>query len=96
MKVNVTEPAEIVLRNLSDDDRRRVWAWINNLERWETDPFIQEQSKKLDAGGNDYMLVTNTDLRIFFTLEKESITVLDVAKKATIISSGKISGAGSQ
>ena len=39
------------------------------------------------------MLLTSTDIRIFFTLEKDSITVLDVAKRATIISSGQISGA---
>jgi mRNA-degrading endonuclease RelE of RelBE toxin-antitoxin system len=92
MNVTVAESAQIVLRNLSDDDRRKVWAWINNLERWETDPFVKQHSKKVDAGQNVYMLLTSTDVRIFFALEKDSITVLDVAKKATIISSGHISG----
>jgi hypothetical protein len=89
MNVTVAEPAQIVLRNASDDDRRRVWAWIDNLRRWETDPFVQQHSKKLDAGENVYMLLTSTDLRIFFSVEKDTITVLDVARRATIISSGQ-------
>jgi hypothetical protein len=93
MNVNVAEPAQIVLRNLSDDDRRRVWAWIDYLKRWDTDAFVRQHAKKLDAGDNVYMLLTSTDARIFFELGEHTITVLDVAKKATIISSGQISGA---
>jgi len=93
MKVNVTESVQIALRNLSDDDRRKVWAWISNLEKWETDPYVQQHSKQLNAGENVYMLLTSTDVRIFFTLEKDSITVEDVAKRATIIGSGQNSGA---
>jgi hypothetical protein len=94
MKVNVAEPAQIALRNLSEDERRRVWAWIDYLERWETDTFVKEHSKKLDANGNVYMLLTSTDIRIFFALENEAITVLDVAKRDTIIRSGGVAGAG--
>ncbi len=89
MNVTVAEPAQIALRNLSDDDRRRVWAWIDNLKRWESDPFVQQHAKKLDAGDNTYMLLTSTEFRLFFSLEKDAITVLDVAKKATIIGSGE-------
>lgn len=88
MKVIVTEPAQIILQNLSDDGRRRVWAWIDYLERWDTDPFVRQHSKKLDAPENTYMLVTSTDIRIFFSLEKDEIRVLDIARKDTIMSSG--------
>ncbi len=88
MNVNIGESAQIVLRNLSDDERRRVGAWIDNLRKWESDPFIQQHSKKLDLGGNVYMLLTSTDLRIFFSLDEDSITVLDVARRATILNSG--------
>jgi mRNA-degrading endonuclease RelE of RelBE toxin-antitoxin system len=87
MNVTIAEPAQIVLRNLGEDARRRVEAWIDNLRRWETDPYIRDHSKKLDIGENVYMLLTSTDIRIFFALEKDSITVLDVARRATIINS---------
>jgi hypothetical protein len=95
MNVAVAEPAQIALRNLSEDDRRRVGAWIENLARWDTDPFVREHSKKLEGGDNVYMLFTSTDVRLFFSLEGDTITVLDAARKATIISSGQISGATS-
>jgi hypothetical protein len=88
VNVKVAEPAEVVLRNASEEDRRRVWAWIDNLKRWETDPFIRQHSKKLEDPRNAYMLWTTTDIVIFFELQPDSITVLDVAKKATILSSG--------
>jgi len=90
MKVTVAEPAQIVLRNLSDDDRRRVWAWIEKLERWDTDRFVKQHSKKLNADDNIYMLLTSSDVRVFFALEADAITVLDVAKKSTIIRSGEM------
>jgi mRNA-degrading endonuclease RelE of RelBE toxin-antitoxin system len=93
MNVKITDSVEIALRNMSDDNRLRVWAWIDNLKRWETDPFVQQQSKKLDADENIYMLRTSTDLRIFFQLEKDAITVLEVAKRAWIVASGESSGA---
>jgi hypothetical protein len=92
MNVNVAEPAQIVLRNLSDDHRRRVWAWIDNLKRWGTDSLVRQHAKKLDGDGNVYMLLAGPDNRIFFELGENSITVLDVAKKATIIKSGQNSG----
>ena len=95
MHVNVAESAQIVLRNMGEEDRRKVWAWIDLLRKWDTDPYAQRHSRRLDPRDNAYMLLTNTDLRIFFTLDKDSITVLDVARKGTIISSGSISEAGS-
>jgi hypothetical protein len=39
--------------------------------------------------------LTSTDVRIFFALEEGTITVLDVARKATIVSSGRTSRANS-
>jgi hypothetical protein len=91
MNVIVSEPAQIVLRNASEDERRRVWAWIDHLKRWETDAFARNHSKKLDSD-DTYMLLTTSDVRIFFTLVGETITVLDVAKKDTIVRFGQTSG----
>ena len=94
MNVTVAESAQIVLRNLSEDERRKVWAWIDNLKRWDTDPFLQQHSKKLDPAENTYMLLTSTDVGIFFSLAADSITVVEVARKATIVNSGPTSRAG--
>lgn len=94
MNVNIAEAVQIVLENLGEEERRRVWAWIDHLRRWEYDPYVRQHSKKLELGENVYMLLTSTEIRIFFELHKDSITVLDVAKKATIIRSGGIDLAG--
>jgi hypothetical protein len=40
------------------------------------------------------MFRTSTDLRIFFTTDKEILTVVDLAMKETILSSGNVSVAG--
>jgi hypothetical protein len=37
-----------------------------------------------------YVLKTGTDLRIFFKIQGDTITVIDVAKKHSIIASGHI------
>ena len=93
MNVAVADSAQITLRYLSDDERRRVWAWIDTLRNWETDDFVRTHSKKLNATENDYVLLTSSDVRIFFTLGQDTITVLDIAKKSTIVSSGPALGA---
>ena len=94
MNIIVSEFAEIQLMNSSEDTRRRVEHWIDKLKRWESDSYVQQHSKKLDLPDNTYMLITDTDLRIFFTLEKDTITVFDVAKKSTIMAFSQTSDAG--
>jgi len=47
----------------------------------------------LDQMPGVYVLRTTTDIRIFFRIDGDTITVLDVAKKAAIITSGQIAGA---
>jgi hypothetical protein len=92
MNVVTTPPVDIALRTLGFDDRQRVQAWIGNLKNWEGDRFIQEHSYKLKPTENTYVLHTTTDIRIFFTLEGDTITVLDVAKRPGILTSGGIAG----
>ena len=94
MNVTIAEPAQIALRNLGEDNRRRVEVWIDNLKRWDSDPFVRQHSKKLGGYENVFMFITSADVRIFFALEQDAITVLEVAKRDTIISFGHISGAG--
>jgi mRNA-degrading endonuclease RelE of RelBE toxin-antitoxin system len=95
MNVSVSPAAEIALRTLSDDGRQNVFAWIDHLRNWENDSFVREQSKKLKADDNVYVLKTSDDIRLFFRLEKDRIVVLDLATKATIVSFGQMTGTGS-
>jgi mRNA-degrading endonuclease RelE of RelBE toxin-antitoxin system len=92
MKVITTAPVDIALRTLGIEDQRRVLAWIGHLKNWEGDQFVQEHSYKLKPSENTYVLHTSTDIRIFFTLEDNTITVLDVAKRPGILTSGSIAG----
>jgi len=90
MNVILTQPVDIALRTLGDDDRRTVSAWLDHLRNWENDDFVRNHSKKLDTMDNVYVLRTSTDIRIFFKLDAHGIEVLDIARKAAIVSSGDL------
>ncbi len=94
MNVIQTPPVEIALRTLGDEDRRRVLAWFDHLANWENDPVVQARSQKLPSTDNVYVLKTSSEFRIFFRIEKDRIVILDIATKATILSSGHISATG--
>src|SRR3712207_4863681 len=86
MNVVLTQPVEIALRTLGEEDRRQVSAWLDHLKNWENDPFVREHSHKLASSEDVYVLRTNTDIRIFFALQQGRIVVLDIARKATLMS----------
>jgi mRNA-degrading endonuclease RelE of RelBE toxin-antitoxin system len=94
MNVIQTPPVEIALRTLGDEDRQRVSAWFDHLGNWEKDAYVREHSQKLNSAENVYVLKTSGDIRIFFRLEQDRIVILDIATKATILSSGHVSEAG--
>lgn len=89
MNVVQTPPVQIAIRTLSEEDRRRVWAWFDHLRNWESDSFVREHSEKLPSSSNVYVLKTSTDDRIFFRLEGDQIEILDIASRATIMNSGQ-------
>lgn len=92
MKVVVTAPVQIALQTLGEQDRERVRAWIDHLKNWEEDSHVRNRAHKLSQPENTFVLHTTTDIRIFFTLENDTITVLDVAKKPAILTSGHLVG----
>jgi hypothetical protein len=93
MKKIVLDPSvEIALRTLDQDGVRRVHAWFTYLERWDTDEVVRKNSQQLPGIPDVYVLRTTTDLRIFFRIDGDTITVLDIAKKAAIMASGHVSG----
>ena len=98
MQVVLSERVKTALNILSRDDRERVQIWFGYLQNWEDDPFVQAQSVELNVQGQSvYLFRTSTDLRIFYTVDPESntLTVIDLATKETILSSGSVSAGGS-
>lgn len=83
MNVAVTNAAKIAVTGLPDDERRRVHAWFDHLKNWPTDREVQKNSTRVlpEQEPNVYVLRTTSDVRIFFTVDDDEITVVDVARK---------------
>jgi mRNA-degrading endonuclease RelE of RelBE toxin-antitoxin system len=88
MKVTLFPPVDIALRTLSPEERRKVQAWFTHLGNWENDPHVRRISHRLKDAEDVYVLRTTDDIRIFFKIEGSELTVLDIATRATIASSG--------
>ncbi len=86
MKKVVTAPeVDLKLRTLGPDEVQRIRAWFDHLANWDGDPFVRENSHALAGVPGVRVFRTSTDIRIFFTMEGDTITVLDVARKQAII-----------
>ena len=98
MQVMLSERVKTALNTLSHDDREKVHTWFGYLRNWEEDAFVRSQSVTLNVQGQLVnMFRTSTDVRIFYTVDQQSktITVIDIATKDTILSSGNIATGGS-
>lgn len=86
MNVILSHAAEIALRTLGEEDRRKIYAWVDHLKRWEDDTFVQSRAQRLELpqADNVYVLKTSTDLRIFFVLEQDRIEVIDLARRDSL------------
>jgi hypothetical protein len=86
MKKVVTTPAvDLALRTLGEEEVRRIHAWFAHLANWENDPFVRENSHALAEVPGVRVFRTSSDTRIFFTIDGETITVVDVAQKQAIM-----------
>jgi hypothetical protein len=94
MNVIQTQPVEIALRTLDEEDRRKVEAWFERLKNWEKDASVRERSQKLPSADGVYVLKTTGRFVIFFRLEQDRIVLLDIATKRTIQMFDQISGSG--
>ena len=93
MKKVVLAPAvEIAMRTLDPDGARRVNAWFSYLERWDTDESVRSNSEQLPEMPGVYVMRTTTDIRIFFRIDGDTVTILDVARKAALLTSGHTAG----
>jgi len=93
-KVVLSPGVEIAMRSLDADGVRRVQAWFHYLERWDEDEVVRKNSVLLDQIPGVYVMRTTTDIRIFFRMDGDTVTVLDVAKTPAILTSGGISISG--
>lgn len=84
-KVIITPAVELALRTLSPDEAQRIHAWLSHLANWDADSFVRDNSHALAEVPGVRVFRTSTDTRIFFTIEGDTITVVDVAKKQAIM-----------
>jgi len=94
-KVDYAPSVDIALRSLAPDGVRRIHAWFDYLKQWDEDEVVRKNSVPLPGHEGVYVLRTTTDIRIFFKIEGNTITVLDVAEKPAILTSGGIVIGGS-
>jgi mRNA-degrading endonuclease RelE of RelBE toxin-antitoxin system len=81
MKVSKQRSVDAAIRTLSEEERRKVHAWLDHLKNWENDEHVQKRSKRT-IYQDIYVLNTSDDLRIFFklNLQDNEIWVIDIAK----------------
>ena len=81
MRVTRDPSVDAAIRTLDEEDRRKVYSWLDHLKNWENDEHVRKMSQPM-IYQNTYVLNTSDDIRIFFTLdsEKQEIAILDIAK----------------
>ena len=92
-KVVISPTVEIAMGSLDPDGIRRLNGWFDCLRRWDEDEVVRRNSVPLDSIPGVYVMITTTDLRIFFRIDGDTVTVLDVATTGAILTtSGVASG----
>jgi len=89
-KIVTTPPVDIALRTMNAEEVRRVRAWFDHLQNWDSDDYVRRRSHSLEEVPDVYVLKTSSDIRIFFRIDGDTVTILDVAKKAAIYTSGHV------
>lgn len=79
------------MSSLDPDGVRRVQAWFDYLKRWDEDEVVRKNSLKLPGHQGVYVLRTTTDIRIFFRIDGDTITVLDIARRSAIAATSGVS-----
>jgi hypothetical protein len=91
-KLVLTPSVEIAIRTLSHAGRSQVFSWFDHLQNWDSDEHVRKISHQLVDIPGVRVLQTSGEIRIFFRIDGDTITILDVAKKAAIVSSGQTTG----
>lgn len=94
-KIQYAPAVELSMSSLGPDDVRRVHAWFDYLKRWDEDEVVRKNSLPLPGHQGVFVLRTTTDIRIFFRIDGNTITVLDIAERSAIVASGGVRVGGS-
>jgi hypothetical protein len=94
-KLQYAPSVELAMNFLDAEGVRRVQAWFTYLERWDEDEAVRRNSVSLPGHPGVFLLITTTDLRIFFRVDGDTITVLDIARLPAILASGGLRVNGS-
>jgi mRNA-degrading endonuclease RelE of RelBE toxin-antitoxin system len=90
MKEVITTPfVDVALRTLDNENRRRVHDWFHRLANWDGDELVRNHSYSLDSLPDVHVLKTDSDLRIFFKIQGNTLTVVDIATRQSIEASGQ-------
>ena len=84
-KILTTPEVDFAIRTLGSEERLQVHAWSNHLANWDNDADLREIAHALPGIPETFVLPTNSDLRIFFKVADDTITILDIAKRQTIL-----------
>ena len=89
MRVVKTSSVNAAIRTLSEDDRQKVFSWVDHLKNWENDEHVRQMSKPM-VYQNTYVLNTSDDIRLFFTLDstENEIVIVDIAKPSRFETAG--------
>ena len=93
-KIVTTQSVDIALRTLYENDRRKVNAWFDHLCNWDHDEYVRRRSHSLAELPGVYLLKTNSDFRIFFRIDDDTITILDITTKQTLLAFSHSAGNG--
>ena len=91
-KVAISPAVEIAMRSLDSAGVRLVHGWFDYLQRWDEDEVVRKNSVPLESIPGVYVMRTTTDIRIFFRIEGDTVTVLDVAKTPAILTTAGVTG----
>jgi hypothetical protein len=87
-KIVTTLPVDIALRTLDAAGVRRFRAWFDRLGNWDGDELVRKRSYPLESMPGVYVLKTGGEIWIFFRIDEEVITILDIANKSAVLAFG--------
>ena len=89
-KIVTTLGVDIALRTLDAPEVQKVQAWFARLRNWDKDAYVRRHSHRLEDDPAIYLLTPRSEIRIFFQIDGDTITILDVTKESVILASNRI------
>ncbi len=95
MKQLVISPSvEISLSALKPDEVRKVHSWFDYLCHWDEAAEVRENATPLEEFPGVYYYRTPSDLRIFFRIDGETVTIVNVGNVSWIRAVGGLPATG--